>query len=351
MVAIERSPLTRRTVLSGAAAMLVAGFAAAPRAAAHGPAPEIRSAADYGGELLALTAEGESASPYALRRLAADADRRVSLGDRLALDFPAGFHPHSMAARGRTLWVTGAVDELVKTVTVDNRSDALPPRFASLASPGDADPALPDAVVDVDVYRARPALVRFRDGRASYVDLPAPAQIRSGAATAVALPGERAVAVVVEGAPETGLAMITRSHLALSPDDGRTWRHGLVADGLGEGYGTVLAAEGDRLYAVAADGEGNQSAYTGGTAEAALGFVAAQEGAGRPMAAVPTGEGEVSVFSDRDGQVSKARFGRRGRVLGPPDDECGCAGEVIAIRGRLGAWLEVDGGVVRAQGL
>lgn len=350
MVAIQRSSLTRRTVLSGAAAMLVAGLAAPRRAAANGPAPEIRSAADFGGELLALTAEGELASPYALRRLSVDADRHVGLGDRLALDFPAGFHPHSMAARGRTLWVTGAVDELVKTVTVDNRSDALPPRLESLARAGDADPALPDAVVDIDVYRARPALLRFQDGWAAYVDLPAPAQIRSGAATAIALPGERAVAVVVEGAPQTGLAMITRSHLALSRDDGSTWRHGLVADGLGEGYGTVLAAAGERLYAVAADGEGNQSAYTGGI-EAALGFVAAQEGAGRPMAAVPTGDGEVSVFSDRDGQVSKARFGREGRVLGPPDAECGCAGEIIAVRGRPGAWLEVDDGVVRAQGL
>ena len=37
--------------------------------------------------------------------------------------------------------------------------------------------------------------------------------------------------------------------------------------------------------------------------------------------------------------------------LGLPDAECGCAGEVIAIRGRPGAWLEVDDGVVRARGL
>ena len=350
MAAVEHSSLTRRTVLSGAAAMLVAGFTAEPWAAANGSAPEIRSAADRGGDLLALTVEDAPAPSYAIRPLIVEADRRVGLGDRLAVDLPAGFHPHSLAARGRTLWITGAVDELVKTVTVDNRGDALPPGFESLADPGDADPALPDAVVDIAVHRARPALLRVREGRASYVDLPVPAQIRSGAATALALPGENAIAVVVEGAPEPGLAVITRSHIALSADEGRTWRHGLLADGLGEGYGTVLAAAGERLYAVAADGEGNQTAHIGGV-EGLPRLVAAQEGAGRPMAAVPVGEGEVHVFSDRDGQVSRARFGREGRVVDPSDAECGCAGEVLAVRGREGAWLEVDGGVVRARGL
>ncbi|WP_026923471.1 hypothetical protein [Glycomyces arizonensis] len=343
--------MTRRTVLTGAAALLAAGITAAPgRAGASGAAPSIRSAAARGGELLALTADGEAAEPYAIRRFTVEDDGCVSLGERLPVDLPAGFHPHSMAARGEALWVTGAVDELVKTVTVDNRSDPLS-EFGASTDPGEADPALPDGVVDIDVYRARPALLRLQGDRSAFAELSVPAQIRSGAATAVALPGRRGLAVAIEGCPDADLAMITRSHLAFSADDGRTWRHVPLAEGLGEGYGTVLAATGDRLVAVTADGTGTQTMRSGSILRSGLELVATEDGAGRPMAAVPTADGEVSVFSDRDGKVSESRFGHSGRVNESPGTECGCAGEVVAIRGRTGAWLELDADTVRARGL
>lgn len=352
MAAIEGSPLTRRTVLTGAAALLVAGITAAPgRAGASGAAQSIRSAAARGGELLALIADGGAVEPYAIRRFTVENDGCVSLGERLPVDLPAGFHPHSMAARGETLWVTGAVDELVKTVTVDNRSDPPLSELGASTDPGEADPALPDGVVDVDVYRARPALLRVQGDRSAFAELPVPAQIRSGAATAVALPGRHGLAVAVEGCPDTDLAMITRSHLAFSVDDGRTWRHVPLAEGLGEGYGTVLAATGDRLVAVTADGAGTQTIRSGSALRGGLELVATEDGAGRPIAAVPTDDGEVSVFSDRDGKVSESRFGRSGRVNESSGLECGCAGEVIAIRGLTGAWLELDADTVRARGL
>lgn len=351
MAATEYSRLTRRTVLTGAAAMLAAGVAAAPGTAdAADPAPAIRSAAARGEELLVLTDDGDPAEVYAIRRLVVDAERRAGLGRRLPVEFPDGFHPHSIAARGRTLWVTGSVDELVKTITVDNRSDAPGSDLGSLRN--EADPMLPDAIVDIAVHRARPALLRIEEERAAFVEFPVPGSIRSGAATAVALPGERGLAVAVEGCPDAGLAMITRSHLALSSDEGRTWRYSVLAEGLGEGYGTVLAAVGGRVFAVTADGAGTQTMRTGeATRDAALELVATEAGAGRPMAAVPTAEGEVDIFSDRDGRVGESRFGRGGRVGGTDRPDCGCAGEIVAIRGRPGAWLEIDADTVRVHGL
>lgn len=324
MAAIDHSRLSRRSVLAGAAAALAAGAVAVPaRASAESPASPIRSAAALGDGLVALTAEGGDAASYAIRHLTVDAEQRVRLGDRLAVDLPAGFHPHSMAARGETMWVTGAADELVKTIAVEDG--------------------------EVDLHRARPALLRIDGADAEFVELPVPPQIRSGVATSVALPGARGVAVAVEGCPDTGVVMITRSHLAFSADDGGTWRHGPIVEGLGEGYGTVLAAVDGQILVVTADGAGTQTAYSG--TDTALELVATQEGVGRPMAAIPTADGGVSVFSDTDGQVNESRFAEGAPVEGPSSEGCGCAGEVVTVHGRLGAWLEIDDDAVRAQGL
>ncbi|MCH7229403.1 hypothetical protein L0U85_00775 [Glycomyces sp. L485] len=351
MATIEYSRFSRRTALTGAAAVLAAGITAAPpRAGAAGPASVIRSAAARGAERLALTADGDPSDAYEIRHFTVDADRRVALGERLAIDLPAGFHPHSMAARGETLWITGAVDEFVKTVTVDNRFDALPERLRDLADPDDADPYLPDGIVDIDVYRARPALLRVQDSRPAFVELPTPEQMGSGAAMAIALLGNDDIAIAIEGCSDPDLAVISRSHLAVSVDDGRTWRYQSAAVGLGEGYGTVLASVGDRILAVTADGDGTQTLHVG---RPGIGFerAAAQTGAGRPMAAIPTAEGSVSVYSDRDGKVSEARFTAEGRALESAGAACGCAGEVLAVQGLADAWLEADGDETRAQGM
>ena len=123
-------------------------------------------------------------------------------------------------------------------------------------------------------------------------------------------------------------------------------------DPAGARYLLEHAAVGGRVFAVTADGAGTQTMRTGeATRDAALELVATEAGAGRPMAAVPTAEGEVDIFSDRDGRVGESRFGRGGRVGGTDRPDCGCAGEIVAIRGRPGAWLEIDADTVRVHGL
>ncbi|WP_026928487.1 hypothetical protein [Glycomyces tenuis] len=299
--------------MTGLAAMFASGVAIAPaQASAQGSASSIRSAAAFGDGLVALTADAGAAAPYAIRHLVVDADQRVALGERLAVDLPSGFHPHSMAARDATLWITGAVDEAA-----------------------------------ADASRARPALLRIDGDRVAFAELPVPAQIRSGVATSLTLPGARGIAVAVEGCPDAEITMITRSHLAFSADDGRTWRDGLIVEGLGEGYGTVLAAVGDRILVVTADGAGTQTSYTG--VDTALELVATVQGAGRPMAAIPTADGEVSVFSDSGGEVRETRFAEDGLVREPSGEGCGCAGEIVAVHGRLGARLEIDADTASAS--
>ncbi|THV43009.1 hypothetical protein [Glycomyces buryatensis] len=310
MAALEPSGLTRRTMLIGAAAMLAAG-AVAPRAAGTaGTVPQIRSVAARGSELIALTADASTDDNYALQTLTVDGQGQAALGPALPMALPADFHPHSIAARAATIWVTG--------------------------------------VIELAADRARPGLVRILSGRAAYVALPVPEQIRSGAATAIALPGEGTIAVAVEGSPDEHLALISRSHLAVSADDGRTWTHRPLADGLGEGYGTALADTGSGLFAVVAAYDGAQTVYTG-AAEAPLTTAVTLPDAGRPMAVVSS-DAYVSVFSERSGAVHEARFHPGGAALESLAD-CGCAGEIVAVQGRPGAWIEYDDTAVRTRGL
>ncbi|GAA2168535.1 MULTISPECIES: hypothetical protein [Glycomyces] len=305
--------LTRRTVLTGAAALLAAGSAGltVPRPADAAGLPQIRAAAagwtGRNGELLVLTADPATEDDYAVRLLTPTENPATGaeLGPPLPLSLPAGFHPHSMAALGDTLWMTGAVE------------------------------LGPD--------RARPALVRVRESAASYAPLPLPKTIRSGIATAVAPLGERGLAVAVEGCSDPHLAVITRAHLAVTANAGRSWTDRPLATGLGEGYGTVLAGTAGGLFAVVANGEGAQTIRTGHRLARAMTLA----DAGRPMAAVAAPD-HVSVFSDHHGTVTETRFTHAGAPL-EAAPACACRGEILAVPGRPGTWLETDGQTIHIR--
>lgn len=324
--------LTRRSVLTGAAALFATGAAGAiapfPAFAAPTDHRQIRAAAagwtGRNGELLVLTADPDTEADFALRILTdpgGDPDARTPAvpGPPLPLPLPAAFRPHSMAATGPVLWITGAME---------------------LAHD-----------------RARPALIRIEDGTATETPLPVPDQIRSGIATAITPLGEDGLAVAVEGGPDPHLAVITRSHLALSLDRGRTWTERPLATGLGEGYGTVLTETDHGLFAAVADTGGTQTLHTAARpanpADLRLESVATLPGAGRAMAAVAC-DGHVSVFSDQDGTATETRFAHDGAPLetnaGHPTENCGCSGEILAVPGRRGLWLETDGTAVHIRG-
>jgi hypothetical protein len=320
--------LSRRTVLTSAAAILAGAAGVPARPASAAQAPRIRAAAagwtGRDGELLVLTEEAQSgdASDYAVRILepaeavAAGAAVTGTLGPSFSLPLPRDFTPHSMAATGPVLWVTGA---------------------RSLA---------PD--------RARPALVRIEDATGAYADLPVPKAIRSGIATAVC-PFGNGLAVAIEGGPDEHLHVLSRSHLAVTTDGARTWTGRSLSADLGEGYGTVLAETDHGLFAALADGTGTQFAYTGRLTERtalALKPVGTFPDAGRPMAAVAAGT-HVSLFSDRDGAITETRFAHgptEPAFDGTPRD-CACRGQVLAVPGRRGLWLETDGATIHIRGI
>jgi hypothetical protein len=315
MVISEPSRLTRRALLTGAAAF-AAGTALGSPTPAHPPEAQphldeglrIHAAAagwtGRNGELLVLTAE--ATDDYALCILEpADPSTAADLGPPLPLPLPTGFHPHSMAALGPVLWITGAVE------------------------------TAPD--------QARPALVRLENGTAAYAAIPIPPEIRSGIATAITPLGTRGLAVAIEGSPDPHLAVLSRSHLATSADGGRTWTDRPLATGLGEGYGTVLTETAEGVFAAVADGTGAQAIHVGPSLEP----VATVPAAGRPMAAITTA-GHVSVFSDRDGTVTETRFTTAGASLESARD-CGCRGEILAVPGRPGLRLEIDGAHVHIR--
>jgi hypothetical protein len=310
--------LTRRTVLTGAAALLAATAAgtAAPRRAHAAALPQIRAAAagwtGRRGELLVLTADPVTETDYALHLLeAADPDAPAALGPPLPIPLPADFHPHSMAALGSVLWVTGTVE------------------------------------LGHDL--ARPALVRIEDGAAAYTDLPVPPSIQSGIATGATPFGATGLAVVLEGCPDPHSAVLTRSHLAVSVDGGRTWTQQRLASGLGEGLGTVLTGTDRGLFAATADQDGTQTVHVGARNTGfRLETVPALSHAGRPMAAVAEAGG-VSVFSDRDGTVGLVRYTSGGAPVESSAD-CACRGEILAVPGRPGVWLETDGTTVHIRG-
>ncbi|MFC3493349.1 hypothetical protein [Glycomyces rhizosphaerae] len=316
MAVPEPLGLTRRTVLTGAAALFAAGTAGltVPRPARAAALPQIRAAAagwiGRGGELLVLTADPATETDFALRLLtaAADPEGTAELGPSLPLPLPAGFHPHSMAALGDALWITGAVERV----------------------PGEV----------------RPALIWIDEATAEYAELPVPKAIRSGIATAIAPVGDRGLAVVIEGCPDPHLTAISRSHLAVSKNHGRTWTGRPLASGLGEGYGTVLTETDHGLFIAVVDGDGTQTVRTTGKT-GVLKQAARLPDAGRPMAAVAASD-HVSVFSDRDGTVAQTRFTAEGDVLESSPD-CGCRGEILAVPGRRGTWLETDGSTIHIR--
>lgn len=347
--------LSRRSVLTGAAALLATGTvgALAPAPANAGPTELRPAAADLhlrpartdhhiraaaagwtgqNGELLVLTANPATESDHALRILTnpdgsdprtladTDPDARTPAvpGPALPLPLPADFHPHSMAATGSVLWITGAI---------------------ALAHD-----------------RARPALLRIENGTAAETPLPVPDAIQSGIATAITPLGADGLAVAIDGGPDPHLAAITRSHLALSLDRGRTWTERALATGLGEGYGTVLTETDHGLFAAVADTDGTQTLHTAArpadAADLRLEPVATRTGAGRAMAAIAC-DGHVSLFSDHDGTATEARFTHAGAPLEAtdrPTENCGCGGEILAVPGRRGLWLETDGGAVHIRG-
>jgi hypothetical protein len=186
--------------------------------------------------------------------------------------------------------------------------------------------------------------VRIENGTSAYADLPIPDEIRSGIATAITPLGTDGLAVVIEGCPDPHLAVITRSHLASSADRGRTWTERPLATGLGEGFGTVIAETERGVFAAVADGTGAQAIHLGGPDPSP---VATLSGAGRPMAAV-AGAAHVSVFSDHDGTVTETRFTTEGTLL-ESSRTCDCRGEILAVSGSRGLWLEIDGSTVHIR--
>lgn len=317
MVISKPSRLTRRVLLTGAAAF-AAGTALGPPALAHEHLPagtrpghpsgylRVHAAADLAGELYALTT-GEAAGTASIRPLLVDADGIAEFGPGLPAALPSGFHPHAMAALGDALWVTGAAE------------------------------SGPDA--------ARPRLLRISGERVEPSALPLPPPLKTGVATAISALGPNGLAVVIEGSADAHMTAVSRSHLAYSRDAGRTWTHRPLAAGLGEGHGTALAAVADGVFAVVADGDGTQTVYTGTPRRPSA--AATAPGAGRPMAVVP-GDAYVSVFSDHSGTVAETRYSRTGAIL-ETAPWCRCVGELIAVQGRSGAWIEADGASVRLR--
>jgi hypothetical protein len=324
MAIFEPLGLTRRTLLTGAAALLAtgtAGITVRPARAQSADVPRIRAAAagwtGRNGELLVLTADAATGADYALRILeAGGSGTAAELGPPLPLPLPGAFHPHSMSALGPVLWITGATE---------TASD-----------------------------QARPALVRIENGTSAYAALPIPDEIRSGIATAITPLGPDGLAVAIEGCSDPHLAVIAHSHLATSADRGRTWTGRPLATGLGEGYGTVMAETDRGFFAAIADGTGAQAIHFGTIANPALSGAASPSvpvttlsGVGRPMAAV-AGAAHVSVFSDHDGTVTETRFTTEGTPL-ESSRTCDCRGEILAVPGRRGLWLEIDGSTVHIR--
>lgn len=256
--------LTRRRLLTGIGLSTLAGLggtalAGLPSALQPAGAPAIQAATVWRDGYAGLVATGGEAP--AVHRLHVEADQRVRVGQRLAATLPAQAQPWGIAATGDTLWVTGTVGHLAEVVRVDNRIDGIPEEFREVAAAGDPD--LPDDVVDVEVWHYRPVLYATDGESVTPVDLPVPAEIRWGAATAVATDGERILAVALDGCPDPDAAIITRSHLAVSTDGGQTWRQWLLDDALREGYATTLTVAGGRLVAACVDGDGNRRVRQG----------------------------------------------------------------------------------------
>jgi len=294
--------MSRRAFIAGVGLSALAGVGVAalrgfPTFAEAGheftSALHIRAATVWGDAYAALV--GAADDHVTITRLHVGADRSVTVGEDLGVAWPHGFQPWGIAAIGERLLVTGSLASLFEVVTVDNRSDALPPGLRELA--GDGDPGLPDAIIDYEVWHYRPALVAVEGGRVERVALPVPNGIGWGAATGIATDRVTKIAVAMDGCPDPDAHVITRCHLAVSADGGVTWQEQLVDRGLREGYATTLAGDGSSFFAVTVTGEGHRTVRRGvlGT-DPSLTVVDSTDGAGPVRAVVANADGGVRLF-------------------------------------------------------
>lgn len=259
----KAAALTRRRLLAGVGLSALAGVGGTalrgspspsqPTTAEPATGPAIHAATVWRGGYAGLVAGPDGVAPHLLH---VGGDRRVRIGQRLPVTLPPEFQPWGIAAAGGTLWITGTVGHLAEVVTVDNRADGVPEEFRDIAAAGD--PALPDGVFDLEVWHYRPALYASDGESVTAVELPVPDEIRWGAATAIATDGHGTLVVALDGCPDPDAAVVTRSHLAVSTDNGLTWQQWLLDKSLREGYATTLSVTGGRLAAACVDGEGTR---------------------------------------------------------------------------------------------
>jgi hypothetical protein len=307
---------------------------------------EIRAAAWWRDRLIALTASAAEPAQYALHYLDVGADGVAVLGDGIGPALPSDFVPVEIAATGEVLWVGGAIDHLASVVTVDNRIDDLPEGLRELTSEEDLDPAIPAGVSKMEVRQSKPGLVRISDDSVELADFPIPTDIQSGVVSSVDVSPDGVLGIVIDGCDDPDMAMVTRSHVAVSYDGGSTWDSNLLADDIGEAYGSALVAVDRSFFSITSTGRDAQIISRAPDLDMNFEVIATTADAGAPISVGTAAGGQLVVFTKVDDEIAEHRYSD-GHVSTAKAPElaagCGCAGHLVTVRGGRSEWLEAEG--------
>ena len=210
------------------------------------------SVAKVSGKYLALAGLID-AGTLEIRRLDVAADKRLTVGARYTVDFPAGFLPSQVFGFGDRFLVGGGVEAEAGRVTVDYTADP-----AVLASPYlvGYSPEFDSGVVEVPMTTLRPAL--FEIVGKELRELPLGAAVDGlgwGHVGNIAAVSSTGLVALVSGSTSFESAFGEQIVVADSADGGASWTGTTIAAGLGESRPGALTVTGDALLATTVNQE------------------------------------------------------------------------------------------------
>jgi hypothetical protein len=299
------------------------------------------SVAKVGGKYLALAGLID-AGTLEIRRLDVAADKRLSVGARYTVDFPAGFLPSRVFGFGDRFLVGGGVEAEAGRVTVDYTADP-----AVLASPYlvGYSPEFDSGIVEVPMTTLRPALFEVVGRELREIPLGAAVDgLGWGHVSDLAAVSSTGLVALLSGSNSFESAYGERIVVADSADGGNSWTGATIAAGLGESWPATLTVAGDTLLATAV-GQGGWRTFLQRPLGSAQSWTPADAGTDGQILSTVAGRDGAVVFDADGDRIRRRPWSTKAAAWAGAPTDARLAGQpvhaVLTIGGAPAEWIAV----------